>query len=775
MTADQGQTWRFGQFELDAAVRELRRDGELVPLEPRVFDLLCYLVDQRHRAVTKDDIQAAIWRGVIVSETALTRAIMKARRAIDDSADQQASIRTVHGHGYQFVAPLLADAAPAGSASPTAGAAPARSRTALWIALSAAVVLLLVGLAWQWRSPSTPTGPVRLAVLPIENATGDSEFDYVRLGLMSLVTEIIATDGHLDVAPATDTWRVAAAIGDVSPAERTARLRDAVGASHVVAARLERPSGALQMTYAVQTSTGDTRTYTMFGADPPALAQAMAQALIRDLAANDDAADELHVVSDDPFVNEAYSRALGLTIEGRCGEAQTLFAVVSDAAPEVGRAAYEWANCASILGDNAAAEQAFDELLSRMAESSPDPLRARALHGLGKIKHRRGDHEGAAELYEQSLAEAEALGEPQLEGNALTSLAYAMRDRDDVDAARQVLGRAITAFRQAGAGTVPGHPRAALANMDMAEGKLDDAERNLTTALAAFRTLGDRRNEAMMLNNYGYLRRLQGRIDEAEPFHLESLAIRRDIGDTVGVGRILGMLSVLYTNAGRLDEAFDVASEAYEIAAAAEDRRYMGTSLAQLGDVFIAQQDLDTAADYYRRSEAEFIRMGDYARASQAAIRLAGIDADRGNLESAAAKADEIVARVSTELYADVAIEALELAGDVAERQDKLSKASDFYQRALALSDDSGFVSRQPPLVRKLIVTMLATSNVAAAEPYVGRLRDDEPADLVVTARYLLTDGNRERALAVLSEAKRLAGDAWSEDDQRWLDQIVVE
>ena len=83
---------RFNDCEFDQDRRELRRDGEIVPLEPRVFALLLYLIDQRHRAVDKDEIQDTVWAGMIVSETALSRAIMKARRAVGDSADAQAVV-----------------------------------------------------------------------------------------------------------------------------------------------------------------------------------------------------------------------------------------------------------------------------------------------------------------------------------------------------------------------------------------------------------------------------------------------------------------------------------------------------------------------------------------------------------------------------------------------------------------------------------------------------------------------------------------------------------
>ncbi len=96
--------FRFGSYVLDPVLRELRNDGERVEIEPRAFDLLIFLVQNRDRAVDKNEIQDVIWPGMIVTETALTRAVMKARKAVGDDANRQEMIRTLHGHGYRFVA-----------------------------------------------------------------------------------------------------------------------------------------------------------------------------------------------------------------------------------------------------------------------------------------------------------------------------------------------------------------------------------------------------------------------------------------------------------------------------------------------------------------------------------------------------------------------------------------------------------------------------------------------------------------------------------------------
>ena len=117
--------YRFGNCELRQSARELRRDGQLVALEPRAFDLLVFLTENRHRVVTKDELLEAIWPGTYVSETSLSRCVMKARRAVGDDADTQNTIKTVHARGYRFIAEVenaAQNAAPAAAARVSAPA-----------------------------------------------------------------------------------------------------------------------------------------------------------------------------------------------------------------------------------------------------------------------------------------------------------------------------------------------------------------------------------------------------------------------------------------------------------------------------------------------------------------------------------------------------------------------------------------------------------------------------------------------------------------------------
>ena len=85
----------FEDYVLDTSRRELRRRGTAIAVQPQVFDLLEYLISNRDRVVTKDDMLDAIWGGRIVSESSLTTRINAARTALGDNGEEQRLIRII--------------------------------------------------------------------------------------------------------------------------------------------------------------------------------------------------------------------------------------------------------------------------------------------------------------------------------------------------------------------------------------------------------------------------------------------------------------------------------------------------------------------------------------------------------------------------------------------------------------------------------------------------------------------------------------------------------
>jgi DNA-binding winged helix-turn-helix (wHTH) protein len=97
-------TFRFGPFSLDSRTRQLVRDGTDVALSPKAFQLLLLLVENRSRAMSRDELQQQLWPSTFVLETNLAGLVAEVRRALRDSAEHPTFVRTMHRFGYRFIA-----------------------------------------------------------------------------------------------------------------------------------------------------------------------------------------------------------------------------------------------------------------------------------------------------------------------------------------------------------------------------------------------------------------------------------------------------------------------------------------------------------------------------------------------------------------------------------------------------------------------------------------------------------------------------------------------
>ena len=160
--------FQFEDFVLDSERRELRRAGALIAIEPQVFDLIDYLVRNRERVVSKDDLLDAVWNGRVVSESTLTSRINAARRVLSDSGSEQRLIRTVARKGLRFVGAV-------GEAEPSTQA----SASPLLPTAAPPLAVLATADAGTLPLPDKPA----IAVLPFSNMSDEPDQEYFSDGI----------------------------------------------------------------------------------------------------------------------------------------------------------------------------------------------------------------------------------------------------------------------------------------------------------------------------------------------------------------------------------------------------------------------------------------------------------------------------------------------------------------------------------------------------------------------------------------------------------------
>ena len=197
--------YAFDAFRLDIGRRVLTRDGEVLPLTPKAFDTLAYLVQRAGTVVEKDELMAALWPDTVVEESNLSQNIYTVRRLLGEARGEHRYIATIPGRGYQFVATVATIASEANLAT-IGGARPSSSprRRTMFAAVAAIVVLAAMVAAFAILRARThaAAGPIRsVAVLPFKPLLPHDRDHALELGMTETMIARLGSMRELTVPP----------------------------------------------------------------------------------------------------------------------------------------------------------------------------------------------------------------------------------------------------------------------------------------------------------------------------------------------------------------------------------------------------------------------------------------------------------------------------------------------------------------------------------------------------------------------------------------------
>jgi len=363
---------RFGLFELDLRAGQLSRNGAKIRLPQQSLQLLTALLERPGEILSREELTQRLWSSDVFVDFdhGLNKSIQKLRDALGDSADSPRYIETIPRVGYRFIAPVnngtrLQEQQPdPPAAQPTQDLPPAQppasvtedKKKSWWPLLVACLSVLAVVAAWLiHRRPPAPEPIHSLAVLPLDNLSGDPAQDYFADGMTDELTTMLAKDSTLRVISRTSVMQYK---GARRPLPQIARE---LGVDGILEGSIARSGDKVHMTIQLIQASSDTHiwaeSYDRAANDVVSLPGEAAQTIAKRLGSAALQPTPARYVN--PEAHDAYLRGRYIWFHGDNEPAGKYFKKATELQPDY---APGWAGLASYYGQGS-----FDDLDPRIA------------------------------------------------------------------------------------------------------------------------------------------------------------------------------------------------------------------------------------------------------------------------------------------------------------------------------------------------------------------------------------------------------------------------
>jgi Tfp pilus assembly protein PilF len=592
--------------------------------------------------------------------------------------------------------------------------------------------------------------------------------------MMSLVGRMLEDTGIVVASERA----VLTAIGDQPvPTPMTTDFLDRVtgisASGAVLDLSLNEENGLFRLSATLAAADGERTRRVIVGDSPAAVAADMSRIIGSVLDTSDGRPDRrLRRVSADPFINEAYARALDLELQGELEEARTLFRVAAEQEPDLFWLRYEIALCTRDLREWDNAETMFADLHREATAAGDGSAQIATLNSLGVMHLNREDFESAKTALESAIAIEDPGASAADRATVHINLALIASNQDDRETARAHYEFALAEFDAAELSPPPTFYNN-FAGLLAAEGQLERAQSYAEQAVAGFQLRGQRRFEASALNRLGRILRRRGDLDGALLRHEQALAIQRDLDNALGEVIVMMAMTNVYRDKGDLTrarlnavDARDRAETLDHLGLKADARMYLAQVDEDLGNHAAARDGYVAARNIFetqgtppglRYADESIARttflIGDTAQARMLAAELVE-SAEQSGDARAAGRARRLVAQIDhAEGDSKKAIaELLRVLAAAEARDDELMVAGTTAELA-DIYLDAGMTPEAAALIH--------SQNESDLDPDHARLR----------ARLAHAEGDDVAAAAIMSALRQTAGEAWSDEDQALLER----
>ena len=441
--------YRFGRFRLNPQSRELFDGDERVNLPVSTIDSLIYLIEHRDRPISRDELAAAVWGRADISEVSLSHAVMRLRKRLGDTGNEQRAIRTVPRLGYRWVmegtveedadstpvpqAPIDAPVASSDDVVPIeAPRTASRTRVVVFAVVATAAVLAFAVFV---RKPSSEriAPPAHGAIVVPATIDASSDAVWVRLGLMDLVASRLRRGGVATMP--SETVVALAKRNDRDAFDRRAFPETLIVRPNAAAAR-----GKWTVQLDASDAARDMRVE-ITAADPIDAGRKAADELLIKLGHSPPATDESDASTVEATLRQRVTAAV---LSGQLDVARDLIRTAPGALKASPEIALSEAKIEFFGGNTAQARAKIEALLASLPADASPALRGRALNTLGASYFREGRLDDAGRAYAESIRLVEHADRPDVLANAYIGSGGIASQRLRLDDAAADYGRART-------------------------------------------------------------------------------------------------------------------------------------------------------------------------------------------------------------------------------------------------------------------------------------------------------------------------------------------
>jgi DNA-binding winged helix-turn-helix (wHTH) protein/tetratricopeptide (TPR) repeat protein len=521
--------WFFDHYHLDLRARELRlSDGSRLPLEAKAFDLLALLIAERDRAIDKQELLERVWHGRVVAEGSLTQAVFKLRRLLGETDAASSRIRTVHGHGLQWVGSVsshaLADSEPVPALPAPVPVGSGTRSIRSWLAAGSLLAVAAIALVLVTR-PHKP----KLAILPAALEQPDQRLAWVPAGVQGLLIGLLG-DQKIDTRATASSPEATRLVSDHT-VDALAHLQTASGTDFLLSEALSAKGPLFELQLRLFSGGHAIWTDTLVGEQPGALA-VDAAARVRKRLGLDEIPQAISLKDATPYIAETYARGVAEMAAGHTQAAIDFFRICANNAPLQRWPRVKLADALRQVGQAAEGRAIAMELIAQSDSAADAVLQNELLRTRGRLELQLNNLASAQTDLQNAFADAESHAWRGAQWQSRLGLGLVARARGQFDSAQREFQSLITEIEASGEDrSLLAEVYNALGGVYADAGQLDQATATDLHALDLYRQIDQRNGELLVERNVATMFGMRWRALDALPLALDAAASTQPLQD----------------------------------------------------------------------------------------------------------------------------------------------------------------------------------------------------------------------------------------------------